>query len=111
MENIEKIKEEIKKQLLNVKIMTITDSRWKDNYNITDPDDPKNKYNTYFKIVKFKDGYEYKYGDAYRIYITCEHDQWARPELWEMQIEFWADGEFHIFCDFSVEDYWGKIDI
>ena len=96
MKNIEKVKEEIKKQLLNVKLMR---------------SNVKSKYNTYFKIVKFKDGYEYKYGDAYRIYITCEHDQWARPELWEMIIEFWTDGEYHIFCDFSVEDYWGKIDI
>ena len=71
MKNIENFKEEIKKQLLNVKLMG------RDNrshlFNQPDDDNPfvkpidHSKDDSYVKIVEIKDGYEYSGG--YRFYI------------------------------------------
>ena len=102
MKNIEKDKEEIKKQLLNVKLMYNTNIRLKKYYDI--------KEDSYFKIVEFKDGSSFNGG--YRFYIICETTvRKDNPEIMEMKVDFYDDGDYHIFCDYSYIEYWGKIDI
>ena len=116
MENIEKFAEEIKKQLLNVKIMHNTDIRFKKYYNMTEEekDDPFGfecydpyKDETYFRILEFKDGYKTINGYVY--YIICECPSYNDSLILEMQIEYWNDGDFHIFSDYTTTEYWGNI--
>ena len=113
MKNIEKFTEEIKKQLLNVKLMGRDNRRYL--YNQPDDDSPfvtridHSKDETYVKIVEFKYGYEYK--DGYTFHIMCEDHTWKKPELHEMKIEFDNDGYFIISGIYITFEYWGKIDI
>ena len=116
MENIEKFAEEIKKQLLNVKLMHNKDIRFKKYYNMTEEekDDPFGieyydpyKDETYFRILEFKDGYKTINGYVY--YIICECPSYNDSLIFEMQIEYWNDGDFHIFADYTTTEYWGNI--
>ena len=118
MENIEKFKEEIKKQLLNVKLMSNKDIRYKKYYNMTEEEKDKDnpfvieyydptKDETYFKILEFIDGYKTINGYVY--YIICECPSYNDSEIKEMKIEYWNDGDFHIFADYTTTEYWGNI--
>ena len=116
MENIEKFGEEIKKKLLNVKIMKNTDIRYKKYYNMTEEEkenpfgleyyDPT-KDDSYFKILEFKHGYNAINGCVY--YIICEFTSCNDSEVFEMEIQYWNDGDIHIFADYTVLEYWGNI--
>ena len=117
MKNFETFTEEIKKQLLNVKIMNNTDFRYKKYYNMTEEErhgefitlyDPT-KDKSYFKIVEFKYGYEYKGGCTF--HIMCEVHSWKKPELQEMKMEIYEDGEYVISGVYISFEYWGKIDM
>ena len=113
MKNIKKVKEEIKKQLINVKLMCRDDRRNLynqpkdvDEDSFMMPYDPS-KDDSYFKIIEFND--DYKISDGY--YIICEVKKWETPEIMEMKIEFDNDGYFHIYADYTLADYYGKIDM
>ena len=116
MENIENFVEEIKKQLLNVKLMSNKDIRCKKYYNMKEEEkdnlfvidyyDPY-KDETYFKILEFKDGYKFINGYVY--YIICECPSYNDSEILEMKLEYWKDGDFHIFSDYTTTEYWGNI--
>ena len=117
MKNFETFTEEIKKQLLNVKIMGRDDIR---NLNYKKPEDDEEnpfiisyydptKDDSYFKIVEFKYGYEYKGGCTF--HIMCEVNRWKKPELQEMKMEIYEDGEYNISGVYISFEYWGKIDM
>ena len=115
MENTEKFVEEIKKQLLNVKLMGRDDIR---NLNYKKPEeenpffieyyDPA-KDKTYVKMIEFKYGYAYNGG--YTAHAICEVKRWRKPEISEMEIEFDNDGYFTISGVYISFEYCGKIDI
>lgn len=114
MKNIEKFAEEIKKQLLNVKLMSRDDIRLL-NYKKPEEENPFIEYydptkdESYFKIVEFKDGYEFRGG--YTLFITCELHRYRKPEIHEMDVDFYNDGTFKVFSHYISFEYWGKIDI
>ena len=113
MKNIEKIKEEIKKQLLNVKLIG-RDNRIHlynqpaDDSTFVKPID-RNEDKSYVKIIEFKD--EYVCSDVYYAHVICEVKRWTKPEISEMKIEFDSDGYFIISGVYITFEYWGKIDI
>ena len=118
MKNIEKFTEEIKKQLLNVKLMSNKDIRYKKYYNMKEEEKDKDnpfvidyydpyKDDTYFRILEFN--YGYKTINGYVYYIICECPSYNDSEIMEMQIEYWNDGDFHIFADYTTTEYWGNI--
>ena len=114
MKNIEKFTEEIKKQLLNVKLMGRDDRRYLYN-NQPEYDNPfvtpidRTKDESYVKIIEFKDGYECR--DIYYTSVICEVKRWFKPEISEMQIEINRDGHFIISGVYISYEYWGKLDI
>lgn len=113
MKNFETFTEEIKKQLLNVKIMGRDNRSYL--YNQPEDDNPfvkpidPTKDKSYFKIVEFKYGYEYKGGCTF--HIMCEVHRWKKPELQEMKMEIYEDGEYVISGVYISFGYWGKIDM
>lgn len=101
MENVEKFAEEIINKILNVKLMCSDDL--KHSYN--QPED----VNKYFKIVDVGIGYEFH--GIYNYNITCETNRWGDPKHMTMKIEFDEDGYFHIYGNYKLIQYWGKINI
>ena len=92
MKNFETFTEEIKKQLLNVKLMYNTNIRLIKYYDI--------KEDSYFTIVDFKDGHSFNGG--YSFYIICETTvRKDNPEIMEMKVDFYDYGDYHIFCDYG----------
>ena len=115
MKNIEKVNEEIKNKLLNVKLMGRNDIR---NLNYKKPEEENpfiieyydpTKDESYVKIIEFKYGYVYKGG--YTAYAICEVKRCSKPEISEMKIEFDNDGYFIISGVNISFEYCGKIDI
>ena len=100
MDNTENFVEEIKNKLLNVKLMSRNDL--KHSYD-------KDEDDKYFKIVKFGNGYESC--GIYYYDIVCEINRWGDPKQMDMKIDFDEDGYFHMYGNYKLIEYCGKIDI